>query len=98
MAITYITATKKGFSTAERQNLLGMKRYEPVFRMYNKVCVVMGKREDRYRLEDMVEYDKVFVASPPKPKSEANSSEVGALKNSQKWLLWPNQQFWNIQP
>ncbi|QYH37355.1 IS1595 family transposase [Algoriphagus sp. NBT04N3] len=66
MAITYITATKKGFSAAELQRLLGMKRYEPVFRMYHKLRVVMGKRDDRYRLEDMVEYDEAFVGKSTK--------------------------------
>ena len=66
MAITYITATKKGFSAAELQRLLGMKRYEPVFRMYHKLSVVMGKRDDRYRLEDMVEYDEAFVGKSTK--------------------------------
>lgn len=66
MAITYITATKKGFSAAELQRQLGMKRYEPVFRMYHKLRVVMGKRDDRYRLEDMVEYDEAFVGKSTK--------------------------------
>lgn len=66
MAITYITATKKGFSAAELQRLLGMKRYEPVFRMYHKLRVVMGKRDDRYRLEDMIEYDEAFVGKSTK--------------------------------
>jgi len=68
MAITYITATKKGFSAAELQRLLGMKRYEPVFRMYHKLRIVMGKRDDCYRLEDMVEYDEAFVGKSTKAK------------------------------
>jgi len=67
MAITFITATKKGFSAAELQRQLGMKRYEPVFRMYHKLRVVMGRRDDRYRLEDMVEYDEAFVGKATKP-------------------------------
>jgi hypothetical protein len=67
MAITFITATKKGFSAAELQRQLGMKRYEPVFRMYHKLRVVMGRRDDRYRLEDMAEYDEAFVGKATKP-------------------------------
>ena len=39
-------------SAAELQRQLGMKRYEPVFRWYHKLMAVMGKRDDRYRLED----------------------------------------------
>lgn len=68
MAITFIAATKKGFSAAELQRQLGMKRYEPVFRMYHKLRAVMGKRDDRYRLEDMVEYDEAFVGKSTKAK------------------------------
>lgn len=47
-AIAYITATKKGFSAAVLRRLPIMKRYEPVFRMYHKLHVVMRKRDDRY--------------------------------------------------
>lgn len=66
MAITFISATKKGFSASELQKQLGMKRYEPVFRMYHKLRAVMGQRDDRYRLEDMVEYDEAYVGKSTK--------------------------------
>jgi ribosomal protein L37E len=66
MAITFITATKKGFSAIELQKQLGMKRYEPVFRMYHKLRAVTGQRDDRYRLEDMVEYDEAYVGKSTK--------------------------------
>lgn len=81
MAITFITATKKGFSAAELQRQLGMKRYEPVFRMYHKLRVVMGKRDDRYRLEDMVEYDEAFVGKSTKAKVR---SQLKRGRGSQK--------------
>ncbi len=35
MAITFIPAIEKEFSAAELQRQLGMKRYEPVFKMYH---------------------------------------------------------------
>ena len=66
LAITFISATKKGFSAAELQRQLGLKRYEPVFRMYHKIRVIMGKRDNIYRLEDMVEYDEAFVGKSTK--------------------------------
>ena len=66
MTITFITATKKGFSASELQKQLGMKRYEPVFRMYHKLRAVMWQRDDRYRLEDMVEYDEAYVGKSTK--------------------------------
>lgn len=68
MAITYITATKKGFSAAELKRQPGMKRYEPVFRIYHKLRAVMGKRDDRYRLEEIVEYDEAFMGKSTKAK------------------------------
>lgn len=81
MAITFITATKKGFSAAELQRQLGMKRYEPVFRMYHKLRVVMGQRDERYRLEDMVEYDEAFVRKATKAKVR---SQLKRGRGSQK--------------
>lgn len=70
LAITFISATKKGFSAAELQRQLGLKRYEPVFRMYHKIRVVMGMRDDVYKLEDMVEYDEAFVGKAIKSKTK----------------------------
>jgi len=32
----------------------------------------MGKRDDGYRLEDMVEYDEAFVGKATKPKVKNN--------------------------
>lgn len=81
MAITFITATKKGFSAAELQRQLGMKRYEPVFRMYHKLRKVMGQRDERYRLEDMVEYDEAFVGKATKAKVR---SQLKRGRGSQK--------------
>jgi hypothetical protein len=49
--------TPRGFSATELQRQLGMKRYEPVFRMYHKLRIVMSKRDDDCILEDLVGYD-----------------------------------------
>lgn len=68
MAITFITATKKGFNSAKLQRQLEMKRYEPVFRLYHKIRLITGKRDDCYRLEDKVEYDEAFVGKSTQAK------------------------------
>jgi hypothetical protein len=81
LAITFISATKKGFSAAELQRQLGFKRYEPVFRMYHKIRVVMGKRDNTYKLEDMVEYDEAFVGKAVNNKTK---SELKRGRGSQK--------------
>jgi transposase-like protein len=55
-----MSATKKGFSAKEIQRQLGLKRYEPVWAMVHKLRKAMGKREDRYTLEGMIEMDEGY--------------------------------------
>ena len=55
-----LTATKKGFSSKEIQRQLGLKRYEPVWSMVHKLRKAMGKRDDRYTLEGMIEMDEGY--------------------------------------
>ena len=68
-----MTATKKGFSSKEIQRQLGLKRYEPVWAMVHKLRKAMGKREDRYTLEGMIEMDEGYFtieASQEKHQSQ----------------------------
>lgn len=55
-----MSATKKGFSSKEIQTQLGLKRYEPVWAMVHKLRKAMGKRDDRYTLEGMIEFDEGY--------------------------------------
>jgi transposase-like protein len=55
-----MTATKKGFSSKEIQKQLGLKRYEPVWAMVNKLRKAMGNRDERYTLEGMIEMDEGY--------------------------------------
>ncbi|TZF83925.1 IS1595 family transposase [Pedobacter sp. BS3] len=55
-----LSATKKGFSSKEIQTQLGLKRYEPVWAMVHKLRKAMGKREERYTLEGMIEFDEGY--------------------------------------
>lgn len=57
-----LTATKKGFSSKEIQRQLGLKRYEPVWSMVHKLRKAMGKRDDRYTLEGMIEMDEGYFS------------------------------------
>lgn len=50
-----LTATKKGFSTKEIQNQLGLKGYEPVWAMVHKLRKAMGNSDSRYSLEGMID-------------------------------------------
>lgn len=72
LALTLISATKKGFSALELQRQMGHSRYETVFRLYHKVREVMGKRDGLYQLKDMVEYDEAFIGKATSVKDQKN--------------------------
>ena len=69
-----MSATKKGFSAKEIQRHLGLKRYEPVWAMVHKLRKAMGKRDDRYTLEGMIEMDEGYFTV------EATETEQGKGK------------------
>ena len=58
MAMIFMSATKKGFSASEMQRQIGHKRYEPIWLMVHKLRTVMGKRDDLYKLIDIIEFDE----------------------------------------
>lgn len=64
-AIFLLTATTKGFSSKEIQKQLGLKRYEPVWAMVHKLRKAMGKRDARYTLEGMIEFDGGYFTVEP---------------------------------
>lgn len=72
MAMTFISATTQGFTALELQRQMGFSRYQTVFDLFHKIRIIMGKRDDEYKLEDMVEYDEAYVtkATPPKQKKK----------------------------
>jgi ISXO2-like transposase domain/Transposase zinc-ribbon domain len=60
MCIHLMTSTKKSISALEMQRQLGMKRYEPVWFMMQKIRRSMGKRDSRYKLKGNIEVDDSF--------------------------------------
>lgn len=60
MCIHLMTSTKKAFSALEMQRQLGMKRYEPVWYMMQKIRLSMGKRDSKYSLTGNIEVDDAF--------------------------------------
>lgn len=60
MCIHLMTSTKKSFSALEMQRQLGIKRYEPVWYMMQKVRKSMGKRDNKYQLHGNIEVDDAF--------------------------------------
>jgi hypothetical protein len=58
MIMMLMSATKKGFSASEIQRQVGHKRYETIWNIVHKLRIVMGKREDLYKLHDIIEFDE----------------------------------------
>lgn len=72
IAMAFMTYSKKGISAKELQRQLGHKRYEPVWFMMHKIRDAMGKRDDRYKLEDMVEFDEGYFETATKESDKQN--------------------------
>lgn len=77
--IFLMSATKKGFSAKEIQRQLGLKRYEPVWSMVHKLRKAMGKRDERYTLEGMIEFDEGYFTVE---SSEIEKSKTKAGRGS----------------
>ncbi len=79
-----LSMTKKGFSSKEIQKQLGLKRYEPVWAMVHKLRKAMGKRDDRYTLEGMIEMDEGYftIESSEVEKQEAKRGRGAAGKKN----------------
>jgi hypothetical protein len=79
-----LSMTKKGFSSKEIQKQLGLKRYEPVWAMVHKLRKAMGKRDDRYTLEGMIEMDEGYftIESSEIEKQEAKRGRGAAGKKN----------------
>jgi hypothetical protein len=84
IAITFISATKLGFSVLELQRQMEFSRYQTVLDLYHKIRAIMGKRDDKYSLEDMVEYHHAFVtkATDAHQKSDLSRGRGSDQKQS----------------
>lgn len=66
-----MTNTKKGISACEMQRQLEHSRYETIWDIMHRLREIMGKRDDLYQLEDMVEFDEgYFRVQTPKKEQE----------------------------
>lgn len=60
LAIYLICESKKGISVLELAHHLGMKDERRAERMKKRIQAAMGERNDRYLLQDFVEFDEAF--------------------------------------
>lgn len=60
LAMAFMTFTKKGISATELQRQLEHSRYNTVWSLMHKIRGAMGKRDDLYGLEGMIEFDEGY--------------------------------------
>lgn len=88
MCIHLMTSTKKAFSALEMQRQLGVKRYEPVWLMMQKVRKSMGKRDGKYSLKGNIEMDDAFFEIVDlEDESEDEQKRGRGSKKQQKVLV-----------
>ena len=54
-----MTSTKKGMSACEIKRQMEHSRYSTVLSVMQRVRDLMGKRDNMYQLNDMIEFDEV---------------------------------------
>ena len=67
--IYFCTLTKKDFSALEMQRLLGHSRYESIWLMMHKIRVMMGARDEKYKLDTFIEMDEGYFPAHRKKES-----------------------------
>ncbi len=87
IAMHLLTSTKKSFSAKELQRQLGHKYYEPVWTMLHKLRAAMGKRDDRYKLNEQIELDDGFFTVINQEKSEQLKRGRGSQKKGKVLVM-----------
>jgi ISXO2-like transposase domain/Transposase zinc-ribbon domain len=72
LAMAFMTFSKKGLSASELQRQLGHSRYESVWFMMHRIRKAMGKRDNLYNLEGMVEFDEGYFSTETNKKDKQN--------------------------
>lgn len=63
IAFHLMTSTKKTISALELQRQTGHKFYEPIWAMMHKIRLVMGKRDELYKLDSEIEADESYYST-----------------------------------
>ena len=87
IAIHLITSTKKTFSASELQRQLGHSRYEPIWEMLHKLRLVMGRRDDEYKLKEWAELDEGFFKIVINQKGKTDETKRGRGAQCQAKVL-----------
>jgi transposase-like protein len=79
LVMALMSATKKGFSAIEIQRQIGHSRYESIWSMIHRIRIAMGRRDDLYQLEGMIEFDEGYFE-----KSTPEGTRLKRGKGSQR--------------
>ena len=60
LIMLFMSSTKKGVSACELQRQLGHKRYMTIWSIMHRLRATMGKRDELYKLSDIVEFDEGY--------------------------------------
>ncbi len=94
----FMSTTKKGFSAAEVQRQMKHKRYKPIWAMLYKIRSIMGKREDLYKLTDIIEFDEGdFEVETKKGKREKLKYGKGSQRQKDAALMAESTPLENIK-
>jgi len=74
LAMAFMGFSKKGLSATELQKQLEHSRYESIWSMMHRIREAMSKRDSRYKLEGMVEFDEGYF------HTETSENEKQKLK------------------
>ena len=81
LAMAFMSFSKKGISAKELQRQLGHARYRTVWSMMHRIRVAMGKRDNLYQLEGMIELDEGYFTTET---SEKEKQHLKRGRGSQK--------------
>ena len=72
LAMAFMSFSKKGLSASELQRQLEHARYRTVWSMMHRILAAMGKRDNLYKLEGMVEFDEGYFSTETSKRDKQN--------------------------
>ena len=72
LAMAFMAYSKKGVFAAELQRQFNHSRYTTLWSLMHRIRSAMGKRDDLYDLEDMIEFDEAYFAVATKASDKQN--------------------------
>jgi len=72
LAMAFMSFTKKGISATELQRQLEHSRYQTIWSLMHRIREAMGKRDDLYGLDGMIEFDEGYFEKATKERNQDN--------------------------